>query len=160
MLDLTLCSNSLDTLLKVDCVVNSENSKNSGKFSLTVDHRTDQYYYELDIINSRITLFNKELKLINIPSKNLILPNLCAKNNPINLYIYNAFFKEICNFYKSFIKTIMETGVNSKIHIILNNIHVLLIGNVIKNNRGIIIGASMIEIPYKDTEILNYNDNA
>lgn len=139
---------------------NKEVKKNIFKLVIV---KSDVFNYELNLENSRITQFDTQLRFVNnAPElvKTSILPPIYIKKTQIGKTISEVIHNDISTFYKNFVKSVIDHKNSLKLHIILNDIHILIIGIPIVDNRDNIIFCILYEIPYKETEnFLDLSDN-
>lgn len=120
--------------------------------------KSDNFNYELNLDNSRITQYDTQLKFINnVPElvKTSILPPIYVKKIQMGKTISEVVHNDISTFYKNFVKSVIDHKNSLKLHIILNDIHILIIGIPILDNIDNIVFCVLYEIPYKETENFN-----
>lgn len=138
---------------------NKEVKKNTFKLVIV---KNDKFNYDLCLDGVRVSVYTPELKFAhNVPesSKNSVLPAIYIKKTQINRHISEIIHGDISTFYKNFIKSVVDHKNSLKIHIILNDVHVLMIGTPIFDNVEQIVFCQLFEIPYTSTETFNEYDN-
>ena len=137
---------------------NKDVKKNTFKLVIV---KTDNFNYELNLNNSRITQYDTQLKFTHNPPelvKTSILPAIYIKKNPMGKTIYDVVHNDISTFYKNFVKSVIDHKNNLSIHIILNDVHILIVGIPIFDNIDNVVFCQLYEIPYKETE--NFKNDA
>lgn len=136
----------------------SENKDVKKNIFKLVIAKSDNFNYELNLDNSRITQYDTQLKFIyNVPEllKTSILPPIYVKKTQMGKTISEVIHNDISTFYKNFVKSVIDHKNSLKLHIILNDIHILVIGTPIFDNIDNTIFCLLYEIPYKETENFN-----
>lgn len=150
-----LCGNflNLETLFKCLGTKSSDASSShrfDNSFSLVIDKRISTYPYALKLDHTRVSLVDMKTRFLNTPNKNTILPHIFTHKRTKGMFMHEAIHPDVAPFYKNLILSTLEEQSIIKLHIVLNDIHVLLTTYPILDNKKKIIGCTLLEIPYLD----------
>jgi hypothetical protein len=154
----TLCATESLFNINLNCFLNGGSSNNDVKnseFSLSiVKNAENDGDFELNFINSRVTIFDNRLQFVSEPTQSIILPSIYIKKGMKSKNISDVIHNDISTFYKTFVKSIIDSKRSLKIHVVLNKMHILLVGTPLFDNIENVIGCHLIEIPYKETHVV------
>jgi hypothetical protein len=141
---------SFDSLFQ--CFYNKKNDlpkRNMGEFTLVIDKRISNYPYALKQEYTRISLLDIHTKYLNSPETIAsALPPVFIKKRIKGNFMSDVIHPDVAPFYKNLVlSTIQESNV-VKLHIVLNDVHILLTAYPILDNKRKIIGCTLLETPY------------
>ncbi len=149
------------SLISVDNLFNCFGKQNHeikdekvSRFTLLIDKRLDDYPFILDLENMRVSIIDDKCTYLNIPNHSGKLPLIFLDKQVKGKTITSVIHHEVSVFYENFTKTIFEKKNTHKVHIILNDIHILLIGVPVLDNNEKLVGCNLMEIPFMNTEEL------
>jgi hypothetical protein len=147
-----LCGNflNLESLFQCFYNKNKENDTITGKFSLVIDKRISTYPYALKQESTRVSMVDKKTKYLNIPNSNQSLPAIFVTKQIKGKLLKDVIHPDVAPFYKNLILSTFQERNIVKLHIVLNNIHILLTTYPVLDNKKKIIGCTLLETPFLD----------
>jgi hypothetical protein len=149
-----LCGNflNLDSLFQCFYSRNKEKDTPIGKFSLVIDKRIGTYQYALSQDNTRVSLVDNKINYLNTPNinTNVLLPAIFITKQIKGRSLQDVIHPDVAPFYKNLILSTFQERSIVKLHIVLNNIHILLTTYPILDNKKKIIGCTLLETPFLD----------
>ena len=136
---------------------NDDKDKSKAEFRLKIVKNED-ITCELDLTDIRVSIFDKKLNLLTVPNKSALIKNIFVRGNIVNKHITDVMFSEVSTFYKNFIKSVIDNKKSLKIHILLNDVDILVVGEPMFDNTDEVVACHLFEIPFSATEVYNENE--
>lgn len=149
---------AVDSLCK--CVfTQSDPDSNPNKtnvFKLVIDRRIKDYPYLLDIANSRFSIIDTQLNYINTPDLTKSkLPPIFTTNQIQGKSLMDVLHPEVSVFYKDLLISCFQDKAIVKLHVVLNNAHILLTAYPVTDNRNTVMAGTIVETAFLD--VMNQN---
>jgi len=148
-----LCQNvfNLESLFQCFGGGKEQNEKKKD-FTLVIDRKIASYPYSLDKLNARVSLIDLDLKYINDAQTGKVLPPIFLKKHTKGESISTVIHPSVLPFYKNLLISTFNERSTIKLHIILNNIHILISTIPVYDHQNKLIAVTLFETPYNDVE--------
>lgn len=153
-----LCGNFLNFDKICQCFFNKNKEKDSskpniGQYSLVIDKRLSTYSYALKQEQTRISLVDLKTAYINTPNLNTLLPPIFITKSIKGKLLQDVIHSDVAIFYKNLVLSTFHERDSVKLHVVLNEVHMLIMTYPILDNKKNIIGCSLLETPFLDVEL-------
>ena len=128
------------------------NNNSNNIFNLIIDKRGKQFPYKLDLSNMRMTLISTDLSYISDYKKNIRIPLIFIRKKIKGCKMKECLHHEIYPFYKSIVVSCINEKEQIKLHVELNQVHILLSTIPVFDNVGNVIAITFVETPYQHVE--------
>lgn len=145
-----LCQNliNLESLFK--CFYSNDDNLSSSHFKLIIDRKITNCPLSLDQNNTRMSLINTDLIYINNAVTGDILPPIFTKKKTKGFSVDTVIHHELVQFYKTLLVSTFSEKMPIQVHLILNDVHILLSTIPNFDNKNKVIAATLIETPFLD----------
>lgn len=150
-MNISLCTNFLSFESLFSCFFQSSKEKSTHGvkiFRLTIDRRVSTYHFDLDTDHTRVSILDVATKYLNNPNLGTRLPGIFRTPHIRNRTLVEVMHQDIAAFYKNIILATIQDRTTVKLHIVLNDVHILITSYPIFDNKKKIIGCTLLEIPY------------
>jgi hypothetical protein len=148
-----LCGNFMNLESLFQCFYSKPKeqiSKRNGQFSLVIDKRLSTYPYALKQDNTRVSIVDNKTNYLNTPTFETILPPIFVRKNIKGELLEDVIHSDVAPFYKNLILSTFQERCIVKLHIILNDVHILLTAYPIYDNKKKVICCTLTETPFLD----------
>lgn len=151
-----LCQNFVSVDKLVECFTGTSNLENdmdvrkSLNFSLVIDKRISSYPYSLVSEDARISLVDLNIKYLNTPNLNTSLPAIFTTRKIKGRFLVDVIHPTVSSFYKNLMVSTFQERSVVRLHIILNNVHILLTTYPFFDNKNKVKGCTLVEIPFSN----------
>ena len=130
--------------------------ENANIFKLVIDRRIKDYPYVLDIGSSRFSIVDVHMKYVNTPNLTKSkLPPIFTTSNTKGKNLVDVIHPEVSAFYKDLLISCFQDKSIVKLHVVLNNVHILLTAYPVTDNRNNVIAGTIVETAFLD--VMNQN---